>query len=104
MWESCLIRSEEALAESTPEGFIVMTGTGEMYRFNGVAEYVWARCDGAHTLRALVDGIMREFEAPSVAEVERDVLAFARFLLERGLVSAGPAGGGAAEEGFPWLG
>lgn len=95
-------QNEEVLAEITLEGYVVVAPTGEMYRFNGVAEYVWARCDGAHAVREIISRIVADFEAPSVDEVERDVLLFVQFLMEKNLVQVAPSGG--AEEGFAWPG
>lgn len=78
--------SEGVFSEATPEGYIVMSPTGQMYRFNGIGEYILARCDGRHAVNQIVDSILNDFNDASAEVVVADVNNFVGFLVERQLI------------------
>lgn len=63
-----------------------MSPTGQMYRFNGIGEYILSKCDGRHAMSEIVDTIVHDFKDASPGEVTNDVQEFIGFLLNRELV------------------
>ncbi len=57
----------------------------ESCTLNESGKAVWARLDGTRTLAEVVDALTQEFEAPR-ADLEADVLSFAREMLRRGIL------------------
>jgi hypothetical protein len=62
---------------------------GQYYSLEEVSGVIWARCDGEHTVDAIIAAVSREYEAEP-AEVEADVLEFLGELLNEQLVTTDP--------------
>lgn len=58
--------------------------TNQLLTLNPTAALVWACCDGAHTLAAIVAEVREVF--PGVPTVERDVHEIVRDFRTRGMV------------------
>ncbi|MBN1670752.1 MAG: PqqD family protein [Kiritimatiellae bacterium] len=56
-----------------------------IYALNPVAEFIWARIDGTHTLAHIVDEVTATFEV-SREQAERDTREFVQALLGENLV------------------
>jgi hypothetical protein len=48
---------------------------GSYYAIDDVGAFIWARCDGSHTVDDLVAAVLEEFDAPLQA-VRDDVVTF----------------------------
>jgi hypothetical protein len=77
----------DVYTEHEKDGLVVLAPDGEIFRFNGVAEFVWEHMNGELTLEQLVEAILVEYETPTKDQVQADVLKFARFLKEKKLVA-----------------
>lgn len=80
------ILSDGVFSDKTPEGYIVMSPSGQMYRFNGIGEYILSRCDGRHGVSQIIDAILDECSGTSVEVVTNDVKEFVAFLVDRELI------------------
>ncbi len=58
----------------------------ELYSLNETGQAIWKQLDGARTLGAVVDALAQEFGTPR-ADIERDVLGFARELTGRRILT-----------------
>lgn len=69
------------------EGNMVLVDTREMelLRFNEVASAVWDQMDGQRKIEEIVNHVAEQFEAP-LPQIQKDVAAFVRKLLERELI------------------
>lgn len=93
--ELCPAQHEEAFTERTPEGLIVMAPNGQLYRFNGLADFIWTRLNGHTSVQEIIDAICAQYQVPSVEQVTADVVQFIAFLREKALIRAEAGEGGA---------
>jgi hypothetical protein len=49
--------------------------TSKFYVLNRTMAFVWRRCDGSHTLEAMLEGLQREFADVEPAAAEADLRA-----------------------------
>lgn len=99
MLEFCPVQHEEAFAERTPEGLIVMAPNGQLYRFNGLADFIWNRLNGHTSVQEIIDAIVAQYQVPSVEQVTSDVIQLIAFLREKALIRQEEG-----EEGADWPG
>ncbi len=86
------VPSEDVVAREI-EGEIIIVplaaGIGDMedelYSLNDTGKAIWDRLDGKTTLKALIEELSAEFEAPQ-GEVEKDVLGFVGELFKRRMI------------------
>jgi hypothetical protein len=57
----------------------------ELYALNDTAAVVWAKLDGARTLKSVVDELSQEYDAPA-EEIDADVVGLLEELLKRRMV------------------
>lgn len=78
----------EGIVARTMEGQAVLLdlSTEEYYSLNEVGSRIWELADGEHTVAAMVDTIVAEYEAER-EQVSADVLDLLDELSEEGLVS-----------------
>jgi hypothetical protein len=71
------------------EAWVLCTRDQQLHRLNATAALLWDLLEKEPTVRALAETLAREFDVvPAVAE--RDAVAFAESLRERGLVELLP--------------
>ena len=77
-------RAQEEMA------WVLSTRDASLHRLNETAAWLWGQLDGEPTVASLTAGLQQHFDvdAPTAA---RDVEAFVRDLLSRGLVELTPA-------------
>ena len=67
-------------------------GTGdaqnEIFTLNELGQALWGKLDGQRSLQAVADLLCEEFDAPRET-IKTDLLAFARDMAERGMLSEG---------------
>jgi hypothetical protein len=87
--DAVYVPSEEIVArEIEGEIVIVPLGSGignmeeELYTLSETARAVWEKMDGARTLRAIAEELVREYEAPP-GTIEEDVAGLLEELVKR---------------------
>ena len=68
------------------EGILLDPETRRVLVINEVGGKIWSLIDGQRTVAQIVDGILQEYDAPR-EQVEADVMAFLKQMMEYGLVS-----------------
>jgi hypothetical protein len=82
-----LERCPSAVAQVLADDCVVLDlGSGRVYGLGPVGAFVWSRLDGERTLAELAPEIRDRFDVLD-AEVEEDLLRFARELLRSGLAT-----------------
>ena len=59
---------------------------GELYALNSTGHAIWQKLDGQRTLKDVSATLSDEFDAP-LANIEKDVLGFAREMTQRGILT-----------------
>lgn len=62
----------------------------KFYVLNRTMAFVWRRCDGAHTLAGMLEGLQAEFESVEPVSAEGDLRKALEELLALGLVVDSP--------------
>ncbi len=60
-----------------------------IFALNPVAQHIWEALDGAHTLAAVRDAVVAQFEV-ELAQAEADVIEFVDLLSAAGLIVEAP--------------
>ncbi len=77
---------QDVLATSDGDQMVLLdVGTGEYYTLNAVGGRIWMLLKDGHSLRAIVDQLAHEFDAPQDL-IEADTLALVTMLLSMSLL------------------
>lgn len=84
--DSLVVASPDQVSSDLGEETVLLSMTdARYYGLQGVGGQVWAAIATPARVSEVCAAIAREYDAP-LADVERDVLAFLRDLMQRGLV------------------
>lgn len=94
MSESCPKRHPETAFRVVDEdgGLVVLAGRSEVKVLNPVAIKIFSLLDGEHSIQAITDSVVEEFEV-SPEDAGRDVQAFLDELQANGMLAAEAAQG-----------
>jgi hypothetical protein len=87
--DACYVPSEDVVAREIEGEMIIVpltAGIGDMeddlYTLNETGKIIWQKLDGKMNVKAVVDALLLEYEAPE-GEIERDVIGLMQELLSR---------------------
>ncbi len=72
--------------QADEESFVVMVSDDRAFKLSPGAFYVWALCDGEHTVSQIIDDICSE-TGLARSDVEEPVITIIKTLAENGLVN-----------------
>lgn len=83
-----VLRRKSDLVESTMDGETVMLDieSGHYFGLSGAGPHLWALLQRDRRAGALVDSVREEFAVSAGDDVQADVMAFLRELLDKGLI------------------
>jgi hypothetical protein len=95
--EAAYLPSDDVVAREIEGELIIVplvAGIGdledELFTLNDTGRAIWALLDGQRTLRAVVDALAQDYDAPT-AEIERDLLGLVEELVKRRMLVEAPA-------------
>lgn len=83
-----LFRRNPRIEEAPLQGELMLFDPegSKFYVLNRTMAFVWRRCDGAHSLERMLEGLQAEFDGAEPAAAEADLRKALTELLELGLV------------------
>lgn len=84
---SCLGPTSDIRAEELENEIVLyQPEEGEVRNLNGTGAFIWSLCNGSRTLGFIADQLIEEAPEADPEQIRQDVLAFARELVDEGLL------------------
>lgn len=86
--DNTLFRRKPDVEEAPLQGELMLfdPGSSRFFVLNRTMAFVWRRCDGAHTLASMLDGLPAEFEGVDGAAAPGDLTSAVQELAALGLL------------------